>query len=315
MKIRIDQPYSFHQIGMRANQEDARYPDADAPSASGAPFFAVCDGVGGAEGGECASAAVCSALGAYMDDQDPELPFTLEDFQEGLTAAYQALYDTMRAKHNRDMATTLTFLYLSASGATMAHMGDSRIYQIRPGKGIVYRSEDHSLVNEMVQRGEITAQEAETHPMRNYITRCMCFTPAGAEMPYAEVCMTRDVRPGDCFFLCSDGVLHSISDADLVQLLCHSPGSDKEKMDMIAHESASSSDNNTATLVRVADVEPEDFEAQEGLTDEALAALALQRLGDDAKGLTIAYGITPVQPQAPASSLVDRLTGLFRKQK
>jgi len=313
MKIHIDQPYSFHQLGMRANQEDARYPDTDTPDVNAMPFFAVCDGVGGSEGGECASAAVCSALGAFMDDQDPELPFTLEDFQEGLTFAYRSLYDTMRRMQNYDMATTMTFLYFSASGAAMAHIGDSRIYQIRPGEGIVYRSDDHSVVNEMVHRGEITEEEAEAHPMRNYITRCMCFTPQGADIPYTDVYMTRDVRPGDIFFLCTDGVLHSISDADLEQLLCCAPGSDKEKIDMIAHEAASSSDNNTAMLVRVRDVEYEDYETQTGLSDEQLAAMALDRIGKDAKGLTIVYGLTPVQPLAPAKSIVDRFSGLFRK--
>lgn len=313
MKIHIDQSYSFHQLGARSNQEDARYPDTDMPKADCAPFFAVCDGVGGAEGGECASAAVCKAFGAFMDDQDPELPFTLEDFQEGLTSAYASLYETMRQKHNQDMATTLTFLYFSASGVTMAHIGDSRIYQIRPGQGIVYRSEDHSLVNEMVINGEITAEEAETHPLRNYITRCMNFTPKGSEIPFTDVVMTRDVRPGDYFFLCSDGVLHTISETDLVQLLCCSPGSDKEKMDMIAHEASTSSDNNTAVLVRVADVELDDYERVPDLSDSQLAEAALQRLGKDAKGLTIIYGLTPVQPQAPQRSISDRLTGLFRK--
>lgn len=312
MKIHIDQPYSFNQLGTRANQEDARYPDADMPEVGDTPFFAVCDGVGGAEGGECASASVCEALGQYMADQDPDLPFTLQDFQEGMSEAYRALYDTMRRKHNRDMATTLTFLYFSASGATMAHMGDSRIYQMRQGQGIIYRSEDHSLVNEMVKRGEITEAEAEVHPKRNYITRAVGYVPKGAEMPYADVYMTRDVKAGDCFFLCTDGVLHNISDHELEQLLCFSDGTDKEKMDMIAHEASSSSDNNTATLVRVASVELEDFEKQAGLSDSQVAAAALLRQGKDARGLDIVYGITPVQPQAPARSLASRIGDFFR---
>ncbi len=313
MKIQIDQPYSFHQLGMRDNQEDARFPDADMPAVTDTPFFAVCDGVGGAEGGECASEAVCSALGAFMTDQDPELPFTLQDFQEGLSEAYRSLYETMKRKRNYDMATTLTFLYFSASGVAMAHMGDSRIYQLRPGQGIVYRSDDHSLVNEMVKRGEISAVEAEVHPMRNYITRAINFVPKGGEMPYADLYMTRDVRPGDCFFLCSDGVLQAVSDDDLAQLMCFQPGSDREKMDMIAHESANSGDNNTAILVRVKDVELNDDEKRGDLTDSELAEMSLGRLGKDARGLTIVYGLTPVQPQVPSMTLSERLGVLFRK--
>lgn len=313
MKIVLDQAYSFYQLGQRSNQEDARYPDADAPDMAAAPFFAVCDGVGGADGGELASATVCRALGRYMDDQDSALPFTLEDFQEGMGCAYRALYDKMAEVKNFEMATTLAFLFFSASGVAMAHIGDSRIYQIRPGQGIVYRSEDHSLVNEMVQNGEITAMEAEGHPLRNCITRCLSFIPNGEEMPYTDLYMTRNVRAGDYFFLCSDGVLHNMTDDDLTQLLCCSEGSDKEKMDMIAHESASASDNNTAILVKVRSVELEDYERQPGLMDWQIAQAALSRQGKDAKGLTIAYGLTPIQPRLPAKSLSQRLSGLFRK--
>lgn len=313
MKILLEQPYSFHQLGTRSNQEDARYPDADRPDAEDQPFFAVCDGVGGTDGGELASAAVCASLGKFMDDQDPSLPFALEDFQEGLTCAYRSLYDTMRQTQNYTMATTMTFLYFSSVGVSMAHMGDSRIYQLRPGKGIMYRSDDHSLVNEMVRSGEITPEEAQNHSLRNCITRCMNFIPEGAEMPYADMCMTRDVLAGDCFFLCTDGVLHSISDGDLEQLLCFEPGSDEEKMEMIAHEASTSSDNNTAVLVRVKRVELEDFESDPELSDKQKAEAALSRLGKDGKGLTIEYGITPVQPQAPSKSVSQRISSFFRK--
>ena len=315
MKFDIDQAYSFCQIGLRSNQEDSRYPDQDIPQQGCTPFFAVCDGVGGADGGECASKAVCQALGKFMDDQDPELPFTQEDFQEGLSYVYRALYDTMREKHNFSMATTLTFLYFSASGVAMAHIGDSRIYQLRPGVGIVHRTEDHSLVNEMVRSGEILPEQAATHHLRNCITKCINFIPAGAEIPYTDLYMTRDVLPGDIFFLCTDGVLHNMTESDLVQLLCFAPGSLKEKMDMIAHESATSSDNNTAYAVQVADVKLENYEKSSELSDKQKATMALGNLGADGEGLTIEYGLTPIQPQAPKIPISERLSNLFRNKK
>lgn len=313
MKILLHQPYSFHQLGRRANQEDARFPDTDRPSAAAQPFFAVCDGVGGAEGGELASSAVCSSLGKFMDDQDPALPFALEDFQEALECAYRSLYETMSQAQNFDMATTLTFLYFSSVGVSMAHMGDSRIYQFRQGKGMIYRSDDHSLVNEMVRNGEIAPEEAESHSLRNCITRCMNFIPDGAEMPCAEMRMTRDVLPGDCFFLCTDGVLHGISDSDLEQLLCFEPGTDEEKMEMIAHEASTSTDNNTALLVRVKDVELEAYEADPELSDSQKADIALSKLGKDGKCMTIEYGITSVRPRAPQKSVSERISSFFRK--
>lgn len=76
------------------------------------------------------------------------------------------------------MGTTLTFLCLHTNGATVAHIGDSRVYQLRPASKksparIVFRTQDHSLVNDLVKIGEITEEEAKHHPQKNVITRAM----------------------------------------------------------------------------------------------------------------------------------------------
>ncbi len=255
MKIHLHETYSFCQLGQRSNQEDARWPDTDAPSAA-QRFFVVCDGVGGNEKGEVASSTVCGAIAKSLAGIDlANEVFTEEDFSHVLYDAYAAL-DRRADDGNRRMATTLTFVCFHRGGCMMAHIGDSRIYQVRPGVGIVYRSEDHSLVNEMVRAGVITPEQAVYHPQRNVILRALSPAKPQSKRCEATVASTRDVRAGDFFLLCSDGVLHGFSDSEIVELLDEEIDT-KAKVRKMADECASSPDNNTAILVEVESVEPD----------------------------------------------------------
>lgn len=257
MEILLRQPYSFLQRGKRSNQEDARYPDEDTPQGY-RPAFVVCDGVGGLEKGEVASRAVADAIGRYMQGVDLTRPFTHADFSRVLEYAYSCLYKQM-SHDTREMATTMTFVCFNADGAFCAHMGDSRIYQVRPGVGIMYQSEDHSLVNALVHSGNLTPEEAINHPKSNIITRCIGYVEKGMDRPSATTIQINDVEAGDYFFLCSDGVLHCVDDDELLAILS-SDKTDREKMDIIAEKSRNSSDNNTAYLIGVEDVVREDSE-------------------------------------------------------
>ncbi|MBD5296303.1 MAG: serine/threonine-protein phosphatase [Bacteroides sp.] len=252
MDITLRQPYSFCQLGRRGNQEDARFPDNDSPQGC-KPVFVVCDGVGGQDKGEVASRTVADAIGKYMSRVDLTRPFTGKDFSKVLDYAYDALNRAM-TRDTREMATTLTFVCFHGGGVYCAHIGDSRIYHIRPGVGIINQSDDHSLVNSLVHSGNITPEEAINHPQSNVITRCMCYTPKGQSPSSASTLEIKDVQAGDYFFLCSDGVLHKIDDTALYNLLCEEIP-DKEKIRRIAEASRNSSDNNTAYLIGVEQVE------------------------------------------------------------
>ena len=251
MDIRLNQAYSFHQIGHREYQEDSRFPDVDATNQE-QRFFVVCDGVGGCDKGEVASQTVCESIGKSMSRVDFEDDFTNEDFNRVLDAAYDAL-DAKRNSSNREMATTLTFVCFHGGGCTMAHIGDSRIYQIRPSEGILYRSDDHSMVNTMVHNGVLTPEQAINHPQGNVITRYMESVDYDQNRCMATVMRTVDLATGDYFIICSDGVLHSVTDDELVEILS-SDASDEDKMRLIAHKSEDSEDNNTAYLVSIAEV-------------------------------------------------------------
>lgn len=252
MDIRLGQSYSFSQLGQRGNQEDSRYPDCDI-SDERQRFFVVCDGVGGNAKGEVASKTVCESIGKSLAEKDlSNLVFDNRMFSVVLDAAYDAL-DNASDSSNEGMATTLTFVCFHKGGCTMAHIGDSRIYHIRPDKGILYRSDDHSLVNSMVHSGLISPEDAVNHPQSNIITRCMESVAADQNRAMATVTVTTDIEAGDYFFLCSDGVLHCISDEILVEILSKKTNNE-DKMLIIATDCCESSDNNTAILIPILEV-------------------------------------------------------------
>ena len=268
MKIRLSQPYSFTRQGARDYQEDARFPDTDLPS-SEQRFFLVCDGVGGSEHGEIASKTVCRAFAKKMPAISDNTLFSNDDFAKVLDYAYAEL-DKAARKASGDMATTLTFVCFHAGGCVMAHIGDSRIYQIRPQQGIIYRSDDHSLVNSMVHNGIISPEEAENHPRRNVITRCMEPVGDGQNRSPATLIRTDDIAADDYFLLCSDGVLENITDDQLVEILTDTAATDEDKINQIKRICNDSDDNNTAVLIRMEQVEKtaDDNAAQADSPDE-----------------------------------------------
>jgi protein phosphatase len=251
MTITLNQPYSFCQLGKRGNQEDCRYPNSNEP-AHYEPFFIVCDGVGGCADGEVASRAVAEGMAKVLHRVDWNGEFTQDDLQEALLSAYQAL--DVAARHaSDDMATTFTLVCFHAGGCTMAYMGDSRIYQFRPGQGMLYCSDDHSLINELVHAGIVSPDQAKTHPQRNVINRYMAPTSAEEQRCQPTWYQTADVKDGDCFLLCTDGVTDTIDNDTLEAIIC-GDGSDEEKRNRIARLCTNSKDNNTAYLVSIAQV-------------------------------------------------------------
>ncbi len=251
MSIQVGQSVSFNEIGKKGNQEDSLYPSPDVQT-PGIPLFLVCDGVGGQDQGEVASAAVCEAFVRYYSTHT--LPATADElepfFSKALSCAYDQLdaKDTALATGKSRMGTTLTCVFVLGNCCLAAHIGDSRIYHIRPQAKypVKYQSNDHSLVNYLVNIGEIRPEEAATHPQRNVILRAM--QPHGDERAEAEVCLLDELHPGDYLFLCTDGVLEKLTENDLCEVLA-SGQSDTEKIERIRLLCEGSYDNYTALLV------------------------------------------------------------------
>lgn len=250
--MKLGMPYALNEIGGRSNQEDSIYP-AKGEANESARLFLVCDGMGGHENGEVASGLVCSTFAANLANIDHE-EFTVDMFNYALNAAYDALdREDPNPESMRKMGTTLTFMHLNDHEVVVAHMGDSRVYHVRPSERnpILYQSSDHSLVNELVRAEIITPEEALTHPRRNVITRAM--QPRLETRHNADVRTFSDVMAGDYFFLCSDGITETITNDILVDILRRDV-SDAEKIEAIRALCAElSRDNFSAYLVPIAE--------------------------------------------------------------
>lgn len=243
---------SVFELGQRSGQEDCIYPAVGDPD-PGNGLFIVCDGMGGHEKGEVASAAVCKAMSGYVNAHaSSDGSFSEEDFNAALSAAYDAL-DALDDGALKKMGTTMTFLKFHKDGCFMAHIGDSRIYHIRPsepaGKRIIHVTRDHSLVNDLVAIGELTPEQARTSKQKNIITRAM--QPNQERRSRADVVNITDVRPGDVFYMCSDGMLENAEDSEIAALLSDGSKTDAEKVAVLVEQTKDNKDNHSAQLVRV----------------------------------------------------------------
>ncbi len=311
MVISLYQPYSFSQLGRRTNQEDCRLPDIDVPSEEQF-FFVVCDGVGGCDDGEVASQSVCRGFEETLNDIDWSEPFTVGDFQQTLSAAYNYLDRAAEKTGNRDMATTLTFVCFHGDGCLAAHIGDSRIYQIRPNAGIVYRSSDHSQVNSLVHSGIISPDDADSYPDHSVITRYM--EPSNEHEPrcMATVLQTSDIQADDYFLLCTDGVLEMVDDEQLIRIVC-GKSSDEEKCRLLASLCEKSQDNNTAYLIHVANVENDEEVDMVEAQDADAAAGKDYTEHDTIRTYHHYYMTEDVEADEPEESLTDSILHFIKK--
>lgn len=274
MKITLNEVYSFSDKGVRPRQEDARYPDTDSTHNS-QNVFCVCDGVGGSNHGDLASSTVASHIGKAMQKYGSDTMFTIDHFRKVLDQAYDALDSAASHSSDSNMATTLTFLSFNANGVTMAHIGDSRIYHLRKNSGVLYRTEDHSLVSQMVHYGSMTPEEAANSNRKNVITRCMEPIASDETRSMATFVQTTDVQSSDLFFLCSDGVYGYMDEDEMLDILFSDALTNEAKMEELQKKCvANSKDNFTATLVSIANIENSDA-TPENLSTESSTTMRL----------------------------------------
>ena len=264
MEITIRQPLTFSEIGRKDNQEDNVYPSGKNLTIDNR-FFVLCDGMGGHDNGELASDTVCHALGNYFETNVPnDGIITVDYFKDALAYAYDEL-DKQDNGAVKKMGTTMTCLYLHKKGYLVAHIGDSRIYHVRPSNtdlangrlGIIYQSSDHSLVNDLLKAGELTEEEAISFPQKNIITRAM---QPNLERRYkADVFSFSDIQSGDYFFLCSDGVLEQLTNERLCDILSDNSTTDEEKLEAIRQVCYDKTkDNYTCYLIPIDKVVSDD---------------------------------------------------------
>lgn len=276
MKYKLYLPQAINEMGSHKNQEDTIYP-APGKATADSRLFLVCDGMGGYERGEVASATVASTISSYLNSHyNPESPLTDELFMAALSAAYDALDRGDREVENK-MGTTLTMVCLHHGGVLAAHIGDSRIYHLRPSTGeILYRSRDHSLVHQLYEMGEISYAEMKTSPKKNIVLRAM--QPHQEQRVKADLVHITDIKPGDYFYLCTDGMLEQMED-DVLMSILSSKVSDEQKRQQLIAETLANADNHSAYLIHIYGVESEVSDALQP-NDEPQARAANKALND-----------------------------------
>ena len=206
-------------IGLhRADNEDAVY--------GGPRLLAVADGLGGHAAGEVASAAVIEAM-RPLDTQVPAGEL-LNALDHAVRRANSALSDLVEADPSlTGMGTTLTALLWSGSQLGLVHIGDSRAYLLRDG-ALFQITQDHTLVQSLLDDGKITAEEVASHPQRFLLLQALTGDDFEPDL------QLRDARPGDRYLLCSDGLHQVVAEDALVRVLLTVGDPDQAAADLIA---------------------------------------------------------------------------------
>ena len=210
----------------------------------------VCDGMGGAAGGRIASTLAAETYVAELDKVlKPDM--TPEQLREASSYAVAMANQAVENRATEDaelsnMGTTLVSAIAYEGGTVITNIGDSRAYYITEA-GITRITKDHSLVESMVDHGDITADEARHHPNRNLITRAL-----GRDTNAACDGYIRPMEKGDYILLCTDGLVNTVTDQEMLFEIIHGQGEDTclSRLMEIA-KSQGAPDNVTAVLIRM----------------------------------------------------------------
>ncbi len=203
--------------------------------------------MGGAQAGEVASRTAVEVFARGLPDGAGSVE---ERLARMVGEANARIHELAAADEQRaGMGTTLTAAYLDVGELAVAHVGDSRLYCLRDGV-LEQRTDDHSLVGELVRRGQLSPEEAEEHPQRSIITRAL-----GPEDTVAVDHHTWPARDGDVFLLCSDGLTTMVSDAQVAEILTGARSLREAARALVdAANAAGGRDNITVVLFRVEEV-------------------------------------------------------------
>ena len=233
-----------HKGMIREGNEDSGY--------AGPRLLAIADGMGGQAAGEVASSEVISTL-VPLDDDIPG-----SDLLTALANAVQRANDQLRQMVEEDpqlegMGTTLTALLWTGQRLGLVHVGDSRAYLLRDGI-LTQITQDHTWVQRLVDEGRITEEEKETHPQRSLLMRAL--DGRGHVEPDLSI---REVRPGDRYLICSDGLSGPVSHQTLEETLAgyHSPQETVQELIQLALRGGGP-DNITCIVADVLDVDDND---------------------------------------------------------
>lgn len=224
-----------HRGRVRQNNEDSVHPTSSGRGED--VLVVVADGMGGAVAGEVASRL---AVEAAVEGSGSE--------EELVTAGNAAILETVSARPElAGMGSTVTLVRLEGQTARFAHVGDSRAYLLRDG-AFTQVTEDHTVVNDYLRAGAISAEEVDSHPQRHMLTRAV-----GLDPDLAVDSFTRRLEPGDRLLVCSDGLTGMLSDDDIAGVLDDATP-EEAVWELVERANAAGGQDNITVVV--VDVEP-----------------------------------------------------------
>jgi len=242
---------------VRENNEDKfefLIPSEPAVLATRGQVFIVCDGMGGHAAGQIASElAAKTFIDVYLSHPATEI-------QEALVAALNAANRYVflvgqSVPNRRGMGTTFTALVLVQDQGYAVQVGDSRLYRLR-GEELQKLTDDHTYMDEMVKNGLLTPEQAAIHPQKHVLTRAV-----GVDEHVMCDVFTFSIQEGDTYFLCSDGILNHVGDSEIHSIL-HANGPGNAAWKLVGQALVGGgSDNATALVVRVDEIERFDSSA------------------------------------------------------
>ena len=194
---------------VRSNNEDAFLIDADSQ------YCLVADGMGGAAAGEMASQIFAETAAEVLKGSGVFSEQALVDSIQTvfLKANDHILEHVDQYPEHKGMGCTAELLAFTATGFVLGHMGDSRTYRLRDTH-LKQLTKDHSLVQEQIDNGLITLEQARTHRMRNIILRAVGVRPS----PVLDT-LRGPIFPGDLFLMCSDGLTDLVTDDEILEII------------------------------------------------------------------------------------------------
>ena len=251
MKYRMYSPQAIFETGRCGNQEDSLYPAYGTASADDR-LFIVCDGGGSRTNGNIASSIISKDVASYLRrNTSYDRNFSDSMLADALDHAFQEL--KKKGKAAEGLATTFAFLYLHHGGVTAAYIGDTRILHIRPSlvtetngnasKGLLFASRN---------AGSGAASDAESGAGQTGGTPRLIGV-GGAEKPRPTIHQFSDVRQGDYFVICTKGMLETLTDEDLAQLLSEKGGDEKKRKQLVA-STIDNNQNHSAYILHVENV-------------------------------------------------------------
>jgi protein phosphatase len=220
-------------------------------------LFVVADGMGGHAAGEVASKVAVDSINEFVcltsGDQEITWPFGLDDsisydgnrLKTAVRFANRKVLEATKEKSEYEgMATTVAAVLVDGGSANLGHVGDSRIYLFRGGE-LSQLTSDHSWVNEQLQNGIISAEQARTHPLRNVVTRAL-----GGKADLQVDMQTHAIASGDELLLCSDGLTTMVPDEHIARVM-NDAGGDIERAaeNLVAEANARGGEDNISVIV------------------------------------------------------------------